>query len=165
MLGDELTFLINAVKTFKHVNTCIIPLVMRKTREFKLSICVVIWVFIFVFILHLAKEYLQPWHLPLLWPTFICDNFCCNILSHHKGGVYCLCFQNSYFIIYFLIFTEKKTTNFSSSFYALTHIHTHTAHSHRHTHTHTHIITLQDGVFICKIANELRSNRTYVIYS
>ena len=30
---------------------------MRKTREFKLSICVVIWVFIFVFILHLAKEY------------------------------------------------------------------------------------------------------------
>ena len=29
---------------------------MRKTREFKLSICVVIWVFIFVFILHLAKN-------------------------------------------------------------------------------------------------------------
>ena len=36
------------------------PLIMRQTRGFKLSICVVMWLFIFVFILHLAKEYLLP---------------------------------------------------------------------------------------------------------
>ena len=53
------------VKGLKHsrnnyVNTGIIPLTMKQTREFKLSICLVIWVFIFIFILHLAKEYLQP---------------------------------------------------------------------------------------------------------
>ena len=29
---------------------------MRKTREFKLSICVVIWVFIFVFIFTFSKR-------------------------------------------------------------------------------------------------------------
>ena len=133
---------------------------MRKTREFKLSICVVIWVFIFVFILHLAKEYLQPWHLPLLLPTFICDHFCYNILSHLKGGVYCLCFQNSYFII-FLKFLLKKTYKFQFFIlYFNTHIYRYT---HWNTHTHTHIITLQVVVFICRIANELRSIRTYII--
>ena len=92
-----------------------------------------------------------------------------------------MCFQNSSYSFFFKICLLEKTTNFSSYFYTLTHTHStltqthiHTAHSHRHRHRQTDrqtdrnsytqsIITLLVQVFICKMVNELRSIRTYVV--
>ena len=105
---DELTFVI----CLKHLSNCsintgIIPL-MRQTREFKLSFCIVMCV---------------------------------------------LCVCSSYFIIFKIFYWERQISAFTLK-------HTHT----EHTLTHTHSVwTLLLQNIICKMTNELRSIRTFVL--